>query len=266
MLIVAIVLLCLVKTIPGLVGSLAGASTASLGGGFGAGAAIGAAAFASAGMATAGAAIASGAVNLAGGAQALMTAFSKANTAEDAGGGENLLQAVFGTSGSGVSSALAAAMGEGQSSLADSGAGTSKSSDVSKASLGSADGGATAKVPLESQAPAVRGQKDEGAPAEVKRGTALKAVGSIAAKLGKVAAGTAGNLAVGSWDVAKDKVSGLKAGALDRIGESTGGKIAAAINAREAAKKTVSFGGDSLFAADVPADRESEVAAFRDSS
>jgi type IV secretion system protein VirB6/type IV secretion system protein TrbL len=265
MLIVAIVLLCLVKTIPGLVGSLAGASSASLGTGFGAGAAMGAAAFATAGMATAGAALASGAVGLAGGAQALMAAFSKANAAENAGGA-SLLGAASASSESGVSSPLAAAMGEARSGLADSGGGPSTSSEAPKAGIGGGTAGTTGKVPLGSQAASVSAGKDEEAPGEVKRGTTLKAAGAIAAKMGKVAAGTAGNLAVGAWDVAKDKFGDMKASALDRVGDSTGGKIAAAIRAREAADKTISFGDDSLSAADGPADRKSEVAAFRDRS
>ena len=100
----------------------------------------------------------------------------------------------------------------------------------------------------------------------MKRGAAIKALGSIAAKAGKVAVGTVGNLAVGSWDVAKDKFGETKTSAFDRIRETTGGKIAAAINAREAADKAVSFGADSLSVADGAADRESEVAAFRDRS
>jgi type IV secretion system protein VirB6/type IV secretion system protein TrbL len=270
MLIVAIVLLCLVKTIPGLVGNLAGASTASLGSGFGAGAAMGAAAFASAGMAAAGAALASGTVGMAGGAQALMAAFSKANAAENAGDGAGSLQTASGTLGSGVSSPLSAAMGEGRTGPADSSASTSTSSAISKAGLGSSGAGPTGKVPPGAQTAAVGAGtgagKDEGAPGEVKRGAALKAVGSIAAKMGKVAAGTAGNLAAGSWDVAKDKLGDMKASALDRVGESTGGKIAAAIKAREAADKAVTFGADSLSAAPEPVDREPEVAAFRDRS
>lgn len=265
MLIVAIVLLCLVKTIPGLVGNLAGASTASLGSGFGAGAAMGAAAFATAGMATAGAALASGAVGLAGGAQALMAAFSKANAAGNAGGA-SLLEAASGSSGSGVGSPLAAAMGEGRTSLADSGGGSSTSSDASKAGLRGAGAETAGKASLGSQTATLGAGKEEGAPGEVKRGTTLKAAGAIAAKVGKVAAGTAGNLAIGTWDVASNKFGDMKASTFDRIGESTGGKIAAAIKAREALDKTVSFGDDSLSAADGPADRKAEVAAFRDRS
>jgi len=264
MLIVAIVLLCLVRTIPGLVGNLAGASTASLGSGFGAGAAMGAAALATAGMATAGAALASGAVGLAGGAQALMAAFSKANAAENAGA--SLSEAVSGSPQSEVGSPLAAAMDEGQISLADSGSGSSTSSDAFKAGFGGASAEAARRASLGSQTATVGAGKELDAPGEVRRGKTLKAVGSIATKVGKVAAGTAGNLVVGTWDVANDKLGDMKANALDRIAESTGGKIAAAIRTRETADKAVSFGDDSLVAADGSADRNSEVAAFRDRS
>lgn len=267
MLIVAIVLLCLVKTVPGLIGHLAGVSTATLGSGFGAGAVMGAAAFASAGMATAGAAIASGAVSLAGGAQALMAAFSKANAAENAGGGAGMSQAAPGLSGRGGGSPLSAAMGEGGTGPTDLSTSTSTSSVIPKADLGSSGVRPTpGKVLTGVQTATAGAGKDEGAPGEVKRGAALKVVGSIATKIGKVTAGTAGNLAVGSWDVAKDKLGDMKASALDRVSESTGGKIAAAIRARETADKTVSFGADSLSTANGPADRESEVAAFRDRS
>jgi hypothetical protein len=55
---------------------------------------------------------------------------------------------------------------------------------------------------------------------------------SAVAKVGKVAAGTAANLAQGTWDVAKAKAGEMKDAAMDRISETTGGKIAAAIKAR----------------------------------
>ena len=58
----------------------------------------------------------------------------------------------------------------------------------------------------------------------------------------------------------------MKDSALERVGETTGGKIAAAIKARSLAAKRPSFGDDSLSAAAEPADRDSEVAAFRDRS
>jgi hypothetical protein len=110
------------------------------------------------------------------------------------------------------------------------------------------------------------GAANSGSPGEVKRGSALKATGAAAAKVGRLAAGTVGNLALGSFDVAKSKFGDMKDSALERIGESTGGKIAAAINARGLAAKAPSFGDDSLSAADESANRESEVAAFRDRS
>jgi hypothetical protein len=158
-------------------------------------------------------------------------------------------------------------MGEGQIGPTDSSAGTSTSSAFPKANFGSSGTGPTSgKVAAAVKTAAAGARKDEGAPGEVKRSVALKAVGSIAAKIGKVAAGTAGNLAVGAWDVARADFGNMKASALDRVGESTGGKIAAAIKAREAADKSVSFGADALSAADGVADRESEVAAFRDRS
>jgi hypothetical protein len=106
----------------------------------------------------------------------------------------------------------------------------------------------------------------DGSPGEVKRGSTLKAAGALAAKVGRVAAGTAGNLALGSFDVAKSKFGDIKDGALERIGETTGGKIAAAIKARGLVVKAPSFGDDSLSGAAEAADRESEVAAFRDRS
>jgi type IV secretion system protein VirB6/type IV secretion system protein TrbL len=68
------------------------------------------------------------------------------------------------------------------------------------------------------------------------------------------------------FDVAKSKFGDMKDSALDRIGDTTGGKIAAAIEARGLPAKAPSFGDDSLSAAAEPADRESEVAAFRDRS
>ena len=49
-----------------------------------------------------------------------------------------------------------------------------------------------------------------------------------------IAAGTAGNLALGTWDVAKAKGVSMRESAFERIGETTGGKIAAAIRARDA--------------------------------
>jgi type IV secretion system protein VirB6/type IV secretion system protein TrbL len=58
----------------------------------------------------------------------------------------------------------------------------------------------------------------------------------------------------------------MKDSALERIGQTTGGKIAAAIKTRDLAAKAPGFGDDSLSAAAESADPESEVAAFRNRS
>jgi len=98
-----------------------------------------------------------------------------------------------------------------------------------------------------------------GTPGQAQSGGMVSAV----AKVGKVAAGTAANLAQGTWDVAKTKTGEMKDAAMDRISETTGGKIAAAIKARSNQKPA--FGSDSLARAeDKSVDAESEVAAFRD--
>ena len=258
MLIVAVVLFALVNKVPPLIGGLASGHTGSLGNGFGAGAAAGAAAMGVAAMATAGASLTSGATTMAGGTQALMAAFSKANASQSMGGSGDLIAAMSGGSGDsgGTGGALASAMGDSDSSSSGSGTGnstnsaTSSSSDPASSS-GSKEGNA-----------ANMGD----APGEVKPGAGL----ATAAKVGKVAAGTATNLAQGAWDVAKAKASDVKAAAMDRIGETTGGKIAAAIQARDAAPESGSstfpaFDDNSLSAGtSKSADAASEVAAFRD--
>jgi type IV secretion system protein TrbL len=286
---VCVVLALLINKIPARVAALSGGGS---GAGLGAGTVIGGGAMAAAALATGGAALAAGAANAAGGAQALMAAFSKANAAESAGGGASALQsAIGGSAGSAgnAGSALAAAMGDGGTGQADAGvgAGTRATGDAG------AEGGVAAKASTASTSskadaitrpasaeqtqegntdsapgntlPGARTAKANGSPSE-KLGTALKAAGAIAATAGKVAAGTAGNLAVGSWDVAKAKLGAMKSGVLDRIGETTGGKIAAAITARGAAEKSTTFGEDSLSAGSESLDRQSEVAAFRDRS
>ena len=53
--------------------------------------------------------------------------------------------------------------------------------------------------------------------------------GGVLGKAGRIAAGTAANLAQGSWEVAKAGMANMKNAAADRIGETTGGRIAAAI-------------------------------------
>ena len=85
-------------------------------------------------------------------------------------------------------------------------------------------------------------------------------IASVAAKVGRVAVGTATNLAQGSWDVAKAKAGSVRDGAIERIGETTGGKVASAIKAAGSQEST--FGGDSLGAGQTDSDANDEVAAF----
>lgn len=317
MLLVSIILLALVRTVPGLIGGLAGGHTGSLGQGFGAGAVMGAAAMAGAAVATAGAAITAGAAGAAGGMQALMAAYSKASAAESAGGGlGSMLAAASGGAGGGDGSGgspLAAAMGGsggnssgsgGLSSAASTGSSSNSSSGGSGNSSGSSSGGngsgsngagssgkaASSATSGKASTAASAGSSDKTASTVAAGGTGAgdgskastpdatgssgseasadgdeKKGGNFAARAGRIAAGTVANLAVGSWDVAKAKAADLKDGAMERIGETTGGKIASAIRARGTVDKAT-FGEDSLAAAkdEEAVDAVSEIASFRD--
>lgn len=291
MIVVAASMLFLVAKVPPQVGALAGGTTGNLGSNFGVGAAMGAAAMGAAAIATAGAAIVAGAAGAGGGIQALMAAYSKASAAESAGGGTgSLLTAASGGGGgggggggdaggggSGGGSALAAAMGDTGASLASSGTSSAGRSGADPggqgggasagADSGNASGSGSTSSGLQG-ASAPGSGAGEGSPGEVKRGGKLAAAGAMAARASKIAAGTAANLAVGSWDVAKNKVGDLTAGAMERIGESTGGKIAAAIEARGAMQKAAKFDGNSLSAGadDKAVDAAAEIAQFRDRS
>ena len=280
---VCAVLALLINKIPGRVAALSGGGS---GASVGAGSVLGAAAAGAAAVATAGAALAAGASGMAGGAQALMAAFSKANASESGSGTGDLMAAAGGgDSGGGGSSgggALASAMGDsgggggdssgGGSSLGSSGGSDSSSSagSTGSGSTGGDSGGSSQDGGASAGSGAIEAGDKGGAPGEQKSGGALAAAGAAAAKVGRVAAGTAANLAQGSWDVAKAKASDMKDAAMERIGETTGGKIAAAIKARDAAPESgssssVSFDDNSLSAGtDKSADADSEVAAFRD--
>jgi len=234
---VCAVLALLINKIPTRLAGLAGGGS---GAGVGAGTLMGGMAMAASAVATGGAAAMAGAANAAGGAQALMAAFSKANASESGGGdgsggaGMSALMSTAGGSrgesgcgGRGGGSALAAAMGDTGSSSASS-AGFSGSGSSSGSSGTSAGSGQGSKSGSNTKGGAGSGT----APSEVKSGAAMAAVGAMAAKVGKVAGGTAANLAQGTWDVAKAKASDIRESAMDRIGETTGGKIAAAVKTR----------------------------------
>lgn len=269
MMIVAVVLLALVNKLPAMVGGLAmGGGTHALGGGFGAGAAMGAAAVAGAAIATGGAAIAAGAASAAGGAQALMAAYSKASAASSEGGGGGGMGDTMGgvamaAAGPGGGSSGGGSVFAGMDSGSSSGGGSSSSSGSGGGSSGSGGGfgggasessgsGGQGSAPAGegksggSSAPGAEGKADAGGKAagsDAKgggQGTGLapgeqRSTGSMLGRAAAIAAGTAGNLAQGSWDVAKAKAASMRESALDRISETTGGKIAAAIRAQDAA-------------------------------
>ena len=268
--IVAFIMAMLVKSVPPLIsGIITGASIGQGGAmGFGAGALVGGAAMGAAAVATAGAAIAAGAAGAAGGAQALMAAFSKASAAaSESGGGDMLADAMSGGGdASGGGSSLAAAMGGGGSGGGGSDGGGSGGggfdgggsggggsdgggsggggfdgggsggggSDGGGSDGGGSDGGGSATPASQSGS----NTKGSDAPASSTPKTGL-------AKAGAIAAGTVGNLAQGSWDVAKAKAGSMREAAMDRIGETTGGKIAAAIKGEGATNSGSNQNNDS---------------------
>ncbi|MGK5078744.1 P-type conjugative transfer protein TrbL [Janthinobacterium sp. HLX7-2] len=277
--VVAIILLALVNKVPSLVGGLAmGGGTGALGSGFGAGTVLGAAAMAATAAATAGAAAVAGTANIAGGVQALMAAVSKANAAESIGSGTRDFMAsdVGGSNGQGAntgsgSGALAAAMGDvaQTNGNADTGSGAAETQSTSSVSQ-------QAQQPASHQGtngPANAGS--DGTPGQRATKTAPgmgspAATAALAAKVGRIAAGTAGNLAQGTWDVGKAKFKQGFAAAGERVSKTIGGQIAAAIRSSDqvASPDTgpSSMEDGSLSAGNsASADPAAEVAAFRDS-
>jgi len=275
MLVVAAIMLALVKTIPGLIGGLAGGNTGSLGSGFGAGAAIGAATMAGAAISTGGAALLGAAAGAAGGTQALMAAFSKALASESDGGATTLMNAAGGAGddsggasgapggSSASSSSLSSAMGDaggGTSSTAEQAgfAAASQSSESNSASPGVESQGGTAPS-SNSESKSQPGQSSLGKKAGASSGTP--------GKTARVVGATVANLAAGAWDVASAKAGEVRQAATERIADTTGGRIAAAIKgSRAAGHKPAAnrFDGDSLSAGTQPIDAEAEIAAFRD--
>ena len=309
MLIVVIILLALVNKIPPLIaGIITGASVGGAGiGNFGAGAALGAAGMAAAAAATGGAALAAGAASAAGGASAVMAAFSKAN--ENVSSGSDVMSMLGGGGGgdsggggggeAGTSTPLGQAAGfgggGGDSGGGGSGGGESKGGDKGgdkaggdkagssskggegggqKASGGGDAGGAKAGQGSgqQGQGAGQGGQQD--APGSTGPGM-LASAASALGKAGRVTADAGANLAKGVGAVAAAKAASMRDSAMERIADTTGGKIAAAIKAQGGSSADTSidvpdqqpsptFGDNSLAGADSSADPESEVAAFRD--
>nr|BCT98699.1 P-type conjugative transfer protein TrbL [uncultured bacterium] len=242
MLIVAVILLVLVTKVPQmLAGVITGASVGGAGiGSFGAGAALGAAGMAAAAAATGGAAMAAGASNMLGGAQALMAAFNKAS--ENVANGSDIMSAFSGGGGDGGGSGggMPAEESTGDTPFAQAAGFGGESSGGAQASgggesSGSSDQGSTETASTDTETGSADGQSSSEGQGDSSSGDqAAKAVATGgfmagAAKAGRIAADTGANLAKGTGAVAKAKAGQMKAKALQRIGETTGGKIAAAI-------------------------------------
>ena len=261
MLVFCVALLMLVNRVPPLVaGIITGSGIGGAGGigNFGAGAAIGAAmgaaSMAAGAASVAGAAVMGGAASAAGSMSAIKAAFEKAGASA---GGESGGMPMFGGGGGDSdagSFAQAAGFGGGGSSAGTStplgqaaGFYSSGSSSSSGSSGGESKGGDKA-------GPSSKGGGDGG--------------GSKAGQgAGSLLAATAANLAQGIGDVAKAKAASIRDAAAERIADTTGGKIAAAIRASsqtgQAAEDVPSFGGNSLAGADsAAADPDDEVTAF----
>lgn len=275
LLIVCVILLALVTKIPALIaGVITGASVGGAGiGQFGAGAALGAAGMAAAAAVTGGAMIAAGAANAVGGAQAVMAAFSKAR--ENVSSGSDVLTSMWGSGGGGNTSGDSApSMGSTPFAQAAGFSGSSPSLSGTRISAGGkAEGGNTKGVGDQAQGSQQAGQgstskSDQNGGQQVQPGTKV----SFATKAGKIAADASANLAKGAAEVAKTKAASMKEAAMERIADTTGGKIAAAIKSQGGsasasdnpqAASSPSFGENNLASSNqTDADPQSEVAAF----
>ena len=247
MLVFCIALLMLVNRIPPLIaGIITGGSVGNTGiGQFGAGAVVGAAGLAAAAASTGQAMIAAGAANMAGGAQAVMAAFSKAS--DQVASGSDVLTNMWsggsgGSGGTGGSHRPAGDNSTGQTPFA-------QAAGFSGNSAGSGFGASS------------------DSPGRVSSSGGLM---SSAAKAGKIAVDAGANLARGTSAVAKAKLAALGTSALDRIGDTAGGQIASAIRAQgidsldqsgSPQRPSPSFADNNL-SGERQADPESEVAAF----
>lgn len=204
--------------------------------------------------------------------------------ANDASGGGSTLAAAMGdSSGGGGSGSSASSVMSGSSGAAGTSTAPSTSAGSSTATAGGTGSGkgpagvANAAPGENSKSGSMASSGEGGSTSQSTAGgnettDQAKAAGTpskasaLAAKAGRLAAGTAANLAQGSWDVAKGKALDMKEAAQARIDDTTGGKIAAAIKASQAGDvgHSNSFDGDSLSAGTTSPDDEEEIAAFRD--
>ena len=290
MLVFCVALLMLVNRVPPLVaGIITGSGIGGAGGigNFGAGAAIGAAmgaaSMAAGAASVAGAAVMGGAASAAGGMSAIKAAFEKAGSSAGGesggmpmlGGGSDsgsdagsFAQAAgFGggsSSGAGTTTPLAQAAGFGSSS----GSGASGSGGGNGQQSGKSGGGSSSKGSDEAGSKKAQQGGQQAAPGSTGPGL-LASAASALGTAGRVTADAGANLMQGVGEVAKAKAASIRDAAAERIADTTGGKIAAAIRAsaesdQAAAVEAVpTFGGNNLAGADsAAADPDDEVAAF----
>ncbi|EMA4490279.1 P-type conjugative transfer protein TrbL [Pseudomonas aeruginosa] len=290
MLVFCVALLMLVNRVPPLVaGIITGSGIGGAGGigNFGAGAAIGAAmgaaSMAAGAASVAGAAVMGGAASAAGGMSAIKAAFEKAGSSAGGesggmpmlGGGSDsgsdagsFAQAAgFGggsSSGAGTTTPLAQAAGFGSSS----GSGASGSGGRNGQQSGKSDGGSSSKGGNEAGSTKAQQGGQQAAPGSTGPGLLASAAAALGTA-GRVTADAGANLVQGVGEVAKAKAASIRDAAVERIADTTGGKIAAAIRAsaesdQAAAVESVpTFGGNNLAGAEsAAADPDDEVTAF----
>ena len=290
MLVFCVALLMLVNRVPPLIaGIITGSGIGGAGGigNFGAGAAIGAAmgaaSMAAGAASVAGAAVMGGAASAAGGMSAIKAAFEKAGSSAGGesggmpmlGGGSDsgsdagsFAQAAgFGGgsgSGAGTTTPLAQAAGFGSSS----GRGASGSGGGNGQQSGKSGGGSSSKGGDDAGNKNAQQGGQQAAPGSTGPGL-LASAASALGTAGRVTADAGANLMQGVGEVAKAKAASMRDAAAERIADTTGGKIAAAIRAsaesdQAAAVEAVpTFGGNNLAGADsAAADPDDEVAAF----
>ena len=285
MLVFCVALLMLVNRVPPLVaGIITGSGIGGAGGigNFGAGAAIGAAmgaaSMAAGAASVAGAAVMGGAASAAGGMSAIKAAFEKAGSSAGGesggmpmlGGGSDsgsdagsFAQAAgFGggsSSGAGTTTPLAQAAGFGSSS----GSGASGSGGGNGQQSGKSGGGSSSKGGDEAGSKKAQQGGQQAAPGSTGPGM-LASAASALGTAGRVTADAGANLMQGVGEVAKAKAASIRDAAAERIADTTGGKIAAAIRASAesdqagAVEAVPTFGGNNL----AGADPDDEVAAF----
>ena len=266
MLVFCVALLMLVNRVPPLVaGIITGSGIGGAGGigNFGAGAAIGAAmgaaSMAAGAASVAGAAVMGGAASAAGGMSAIKAAFEKAGASA---GAESGGMPMFGGGGDSDAGSFAQAAGVGGGS---SSAGTSTPLGQAAGFYSSGSSSSSGSSGGESRGGDKAGSSSKGGGSKASGGG--DAGGQAGQGAGSLLAATAANLAQGIGDVAKAKAASIRDAAAERIADTTGGRIAAAIRASsqtdQAAEDVPSFGGNSLAGADSDAaDPDDEVAAF----